>query len=241
MKLVELIEHMKAGKQPYEEGGRWFVQADTLEEIDRLLILQAVRLGIVEIIRSDPKLAKLIGGLNLLQDSNHTMDFTAIYDSNRLEAVQSSNLINDTFDDRFDSIVKLAATALNCQTSLFSIITDSEEFYKSFYGMSEAMAQNRGVSLTDDFCKYIVASNKEFVVNEAITNAIVSDSAFVKDGTVGSYLGCPITSIDKQVIGALCVFDPKSRQWTQEELGILKELANLIMLIIRSDELDLML
>ena len=47
----------------------------------------------------------------------------------------------------------------------------------------------------------------------------------VTRGAVGAYLGVPLVAGDGHVIGALCVYEPGPRSWTDEETQLLEQLA----------------
>ena len=47
----------------------------------------------------------------------------------------------------------------------------------------------------------------------------------VTSGQVGAYLGTPLTGTSGQVIGALCVFGPEPRDWSDTDVATLRQLA----------------
>ena len=43
----------------------------------------------------------------------------------------------------------------------------------------------------------------------------------VRSGDVGSYLGVPLLGEDGSTVGAMCVYDPRPRSWSPEDVALL--------------------
>lgn len=75
-------------------------------------------------------------------------------------------------------------------------------------------------------CAVVEAGGGRLVVADAVRDERVAHLAPVTDGTVGSYLGVPLSSEDGHVVGALCVFGPAARAWSQADVAVVEQLAS---------------
>jgi PAS domain S-box-containing protein len=63
------------------------------------------------------------------------------------------------------------------------------------------------------------------VVPDARTDERVCRLPPVTSGEVGAYLGMPLTTNGGQTVGALCVFGPTPREWSDDDIATLRQLA----------------
>ena len=64
------------------------------------------------------------------------------------------------------------------------------------------------------------------VVTDAWNDERVRDLPPVATKQVGAYLGIPLSSASGRVIGALCVFGPDPRAWSDDDVATLRQLAD---------------
>ncbi len=79
--------------------------------------------------------------------------------------------------------------------------------------------------LTESLCTVTVDEGGPLVVADASSDGRVADLPPVTSGAVGSYLGVPLVSDRGETIGALCVFDPEPRSWSEADISLLEQLA----------------
>lgn len=149
----------------------------------------------------------------------------AVLDDRRLAALYDSDLLDSDHEAAFDRFTKLAALVLNVPASLVTLIDHDRQFFKSQVGVSEPWASKRGTPLSYSFCKHVVAENRTFVVENALTDARVAGNLAISEMGVQSYAGMPLLNPDGMVLGAFCVLDYQPRLWTEREISILQELA----------------
>jgi len=70
-----------------------------------------------------------------------------------------------------------------------------------------------------------VSTGKPLAVSDGRVDPVMAKSAAVRDGMVLAYAGRPIVAADGRAVGALCVMDPETREWTVPQLDQLGELA----------------
>lgn len=69
-------------------------------------------------------------------------------------------------------------------------------------------------------------SPRAAIVDDAAADPRVSGLPPVTSGAVRTYRGMPLTGTDGDVVGALCVFGPQPRSWTDGDRVLLRQLAD---------------
>jgi len=113
--------------------------------------------------------------------------------------------------------------------SLVSLVDTDRQFFKSQCGLPEPWASLRQTPLSHSFCQHVVASGEPLIVEEATRHALVANNLAIRDLNVLAYLGIPLFTPDGQAIGSLCAIDSKSRAWTEKDVEVLSEIADLVM------------
>ncbi len=120
-------------------------------------------------------------------------------------------------------LVELAARLLGARSAQVSILTDVQRVAAGF-GQASAGVGTEG-PLEDSLCTVTVAAGAPLVVADASTDERVLNLPPVHSDAVGSYLGVPLMAEDGHAIGALCVFDPEPRTWSDADAQLLEQLA----------------
>ena len=146
----------------------------------------------------------------------------ALDDRARLAALGRSGLIDTEPSEGFDRLTRLASRVLRAPVSLVSLVDDHRQFFKSAVGLDPAV---RETPLSHSFCQHVVRSGEPFVVTDARTDGRVVGNLAVDELGVVAYAGVPLVTEGGHVLGSFCVIDTEPRTWTDEELGLLEELA----------------
>lgn len=141
----------------------------------------------------------------------------------RLEAVRRSGLLDSPAEEAFDSLTRLAARLLRVPASFVSIVDDQRDFYKSHNGLAGA-DQFDGQTTGRTFCHYTLASDDPLVIEDAHSDPVWRSVPTVASLGVRAYVGVPL-KLDGQNVGSFCVMDRQPRQWTDDELETLEQLA----------------
>ena len=150
----------------------------------------------------------------------------------RLQALHNYQVLDTAREESFDRVVRVARSVLRAPIALVSLLDQKRQWFKARSGITFCEAP-REFSL----CAHAIESDEPFIVPD--THA---DPRFrmlplvVEPPYVRSYIGVPLRSPAGYRIGTLCVMDTEVRQPQLEQIGILKDLAALVM-----DELELRL
>ncbi len=153
----------------------------------------------------------------------------ALTDTKRLRLLQATALLDSPPEEAFDRFTRLASGIMNVPVALISLVDKDRQFFKSQQGLTEPLATTRETPLTHSFCKHIVATAQPLIVPDAREHAVLHDNPAVKESHVIAYLGVPLRTPEGQTLGSLCTIDSKPRDWTDEEVKTLQDLAMWVM------------
>jgi PAS domain S-box-containing protein len=122
-----------------------------------------------------------------------------------------------------DRLAQLAAMLLRTESAQVSLISDVEHVAGGA-GLQAGAVGSTG-RLIDSLCARTVSLGDPLVVEDAALDPRVTESRAVEEGRVGHYLGVPLTADDGHVVGALCVFGPGPRVWSETDTALLVQLA----------------
>jgi PAS domain S-box-containing protein len=152
-------------------------------------------------------------------------DSVTVSDPQRLASLRQTQLLDTPEEESFDRITRLAAKLLGVPVALISLVDIDRQFFKSQVGLPEPWRSTRQTPLTHSFCKHVVTSGQTLAVSDARMDPRLSENLAVRDLSVVSYLGAPLTGPGGHAIGALCAIDGVPRQWTTEQQAMLTDLA----------------
>jgi GAF domain-containing protein len=121
-----------------------------------------------------------------------------------------------------DHLAGLAARLLGTASAQVSLISDVQ----TVVGGIGSSAPSVGVStpVEESVCSVTVGSSASVLIPDATADPRVQHMEAVRAGVVGAYLGVPLVVRD-ETVGALCVYDPVPREWTEEDVLLLEQLA----------------
>ncbi|MDE1171844.1 MAG: ATP-binding protein [Verrucomicrobium sp.] len=142
-------------------------------------------------------------------------------ESLRLQALHELHILDTPPEERFDRLTRVALTALNFPMASVSLIDSDRQWCKSSPGMSSP-----NVSRDISFCGHTILGHQPLIVTDARRDERFSDNPLVT-GQPGlrAYAGIPIFSEQGHCLGSFCVLDVKPREFREEELALLKDLA----------------
>ena len=141
----------------------------------------------------------------------------------RLAAVERSGLLGSAAEESFDGLTELAARLLKVSASFISIVGADQDFYKSQTGFPAALAQERKLD-GRTFCHYTLGGDGALVIEDTHSNPVWKAVPTVETLGVRAYVGVPL-KLAGETIGSFCVIDDQPRQWSDDELETLRQLA----------------
>jgi GAF domain-containing protein len=149
----------------------------------------------------------------------------ALAEPGRLAALRDSALLDTPAEESFDRLARLAAKAVGAPVAVVTAVDRDRQFFKSCLGLPEPWASRRETPLTHSFCQHVVAAREPVIVTDARRDSRLLDNLAIRDLGVIAYLGVPLITPQGQAIGTLCVIDHEPRIWTNEEIGLVLDVA----------------
>jgi signal transduction histidine kinase/ActR/RegA family two-component response regulator len=106
---------------------------------------------------------------------------------------------------------------------LVSLVDDTRQWFKSHYGI-ETVEAPRSAS----FCAYGMLQSEPLVIQDATKDPRFVDNFFVLNAPhIRAYAGVPLKTPDGHQVGSFCVIDPNPRDFTEDQINALKDLAQI--------------
>lgn len=156
---------------------------------------------------------------------NATCLNTELSREDRLQSVVATGLLDAPADPQLDRVAALAARLMKTDVALLSLVTSDRQFFAAHTGLPAPFDETQQTPLSHSFCKYVVSSQKPFIVNDARVDPLLQDNGAVSDLSVISYLGVPVRDREGRVLGSLCAIGSSPRDWSDEDVGIMTDLA----------------
>ncbi len=143
-------------------------------------------------------------------------------DTQRLEALESYDVLDTRPDDAFDCLTRLACRHFGTPIALVSLVDENRQWFKSGYGL-DAMETDRESA----FCGYTIMSADPLIVLDATSDPRFSDNTLVCGSPdIRFYAGAPLISPLGFRLGTFCIIDVKAHDsFSEEETTALKDFA----------------
>ncbi|HTE17328.1 MAG TPA: PAS domain S-box protein, partial [Armatimonadota bacterium] len=148
-----------------------------------------------------------------------------VLDPARLAALRQVALLDTPVDAAFDRLTRLATRLLDAPVSLVTLVDAERQVFKGCTGLPEPWASLRESPLSHSFCQHTLGSPAPLVVDDARRDPCLCENHAIRDLGVIAYLGIPLITSDGHALGAFCVIDHQPRKWTNEQVGLLRDLS----------------
>lgn len=148
----------------------------------------------------------------------------------RLQALRCLDILDTPPEERYDRITRLAKKIFDVPIALVSLMDENRQWFKSIQGLN-ATELPRELS----FCGHAILQPKPLVIEDTTTDTRFFDNPYVEGNpNIRFYAGCPLALDGGLKMGTLCVIDSKPREFSQEDIKILQDLAGIIETEIRN-------
>jgi two-component system sensor histidine kinase UhpB len=143
----------------------------------------------------------------------------------RLDALRKLALANLQPEEPFDRLTRLAAFVCAAPTALLTFVAADAEHFKSTLGLPARLSHLRMTSLDYSICQYAVEARAPLVVPDTRKHPLLRTSLAVTELGVAAYAGAPLVTSSGQCLGAISVLDWAPREWTDDQVAMLEDLA----------------
>jgi len=152
------------------------------------------------------------------------MPGTANNEVTPLQELRSLNITDTSEDERFDRLVRLAKRMFRVETALITLVDENHQWLKSGIGLPE------NITLHDiSFSRHAIHGNDILVIPDITKDERFADNTLVlNDPNIRFYAEIPLRHLDNRKLGSLRLIDKKPGSLDEDDLEILKDLAELI-------------
>lgn len=141
----------------------------------------------------------------------------------RLSGLQSLNILDTAFEERFDRITRLAKHLFGVPIVLISLIDENRQWFKSCEGL-----QVRETPRDISFCAHAINDVDVMMISDATQDKRFHDNPLVTgEPNIRFYAGCPIR-VNNHVVGTFCLIDRKPQFLDHTALDMLRDLAAMV-------------
>ena len=148
-----------------------------------------------------------------------------VLDEDRLAALERSGMLSVRDDPAFDRLARLASRVLDAPIALVSLVDRDRQVFASCVGVGDT----RETPLSQSFCQHAVAAGEPLVVDDARQSELLKTNGAIDTLGVVAYAGVPLIDDDGYALGTLCVADSRPRHWTDDQVGLLSDLASSVL------------
>jgi GAF domain-containing protein len=128
-------------------------------------------------------------------------------------------------------LVRLAAKVASGDCAQLSLLADEQ--VATAVRCDDADSSQETSALADSLCSVTVLSGDVLVAADAQAHPWLLDLPPVLSGAVRNYLGVPLLLADGTAVGALCVYGPHPREWSDRDVGLTCDVADVVALELR--------
>jgi diguanylate cyclase (GGDEF)-like protein len=144
-------------------------------------------------------------------------------EATRMDTLRALNILDTAPEERFDRLTRLAKRLFGVPMAVVSLVDANRQWFKSCTGL-DASETSRDIS----FCGHAILGDDIFLIPDALLDERFSDNPLVVSAPhIRFYAGCPLTAANGSKLGTLCVLDREPRQFTGDDLALLRDLARM--------------
>ncbi|RUO63854.1 EAL domain, c-di-GMP-specific phosphodiesterase class I (or its enzymatically inactive variant) [Pseudidiomarina planktonica] len=145
------------------------------------------------------------------------------YEAARLSILRKLDLLDSAPSESFDRITRIASQVFNLPIAAVSLTDQDRQWFRSRVGVDYLE-----IPRDKSCCSEVVDQSRVLVVNDLLESEHYRDSMLAESG-IRFYAGAPLMTRDGFSLGAMCVFGTEPRQFNQQELDTLRDLAAMVM------------
>ncbi|MCP3167758.1 GAF domain-containing sensor histidine kinase [Myxococcus qinghaiensis] len=149
-------------------------------------------------------------------------------DPNRLKAIRETGLMDTPPEEAFDRLARLAAQLLDVPLTIMSLVDADRQFFKADYGLASPFKETRTLPIDASLCRYTL-EGEPIISSNAPADPFLKFHPSTGPWGIVALIVLPLINPDGQVLGTFCCIQPKVREWTEQDLTVMRELTASIM------------
>jgi diguanylate cyclase (GGDEF)-like protein len=150
-------------------------------------------------------------------------------ENQRLKELYELDILQDEPDAVLQEVVEKTAKIFDAPVSVISLVLENRQWFKSHVGLPKDLAECRQTPREVSFCTHVVESRQPLVITNASQDERFCNNSLVIQQGLHFYAGVPLMTRNKNVIGTLCIYDYKARQFFEDDIKLLSLFADRVM------------
>ena len=143
-------------------------------------------------------------------------------DKERIKALESYDILEGLPESFFNNLSQIIAKTFDTPIALISLVHKEEVFFIGNKGMEETTSVPRNISL----CSFAVLDKELTIFEDALEQpCLISNPLVAGEFGLRFYAAAPLITHDGYNIGAVCIVDKTSREFSKEDQSLLKHFA----------------
>lgn len=154
----------------------------------------------------------------------------------RLARLHATGILDTPPEDSFNALVQCAAGLCDAPIAAITLLDAQREWFKAVHGWGDLPV--REIPRAISFCDHTLTSDGVFQVHDAAHDLRFMHNPFVTGVPhIRGYAGVPLV-VDGEVLGALCVVDPRPRTLSELQISHLQQLARVASSLLAARQAD---
>ncbi|NOK33735.1 GAF domain-containing sensor histidine kinase [Corallococcus exercitus] len=149
-------------------------------------------------------------------------------DPNRLQAIRDTRLMDTPREESFDRLARLAAQLLNVPLTIMSLVDADRQFFKADFGLPSPFRETRTLPIDASLCRYTLEGDP-IISSNAPADPFLKFHPSTGPWGIVALIVLPLINSEGHVLGTFCCIQPTVREWSSQDLTVMKELTASIM------------
>jgi GAF domain-containing protein len=153
----------------------------------------------------------------------------------RMAEIVRLDVFSQSSRQQLDRAAQKAAERLGTPVGLVSIVLDGAQQFAGSHGLTGWMEQSGGTPVEWSFCATMVRTAEPYLVPDTSSDVIQRYNPLVAHDGIGSYAGAPLITSKGEVLGSCCVISGEAREYSEQDVAVLRALADEIVAELERD------
>ncbi|WP_244238552.1 GAF domain-containing sensor histidine kinase [Corallococcus terminator] len=131
-------------------------------------------------------------------------------------------------EEAFDRLAHLAAELLHVPLTIISLVDANKQFFKADFGLPSPFSETRELPIDASLCRYTL-EGESIISSNALADPFLKFHPSTGPWGIVAIIVLPLINPEGHVLGTFCCIEPKVREWTAQELKVMRELTASIM------------
>jgi diguanylate cyclase (GGDEF)-like protein len=124
-----------------------------------------------------------------------------------------------------ERVARLAATVLHAPAAFIALLGEDRRCFGGGRALPPWFSHDPGILVRSGLCARVVEAGGVLAVPNTSAPNSAGTSEVAVDLGIASYVAAPLSASNGRTLGIFCVIDQVPRWWTQDELGVLTDIA----------------